>query len=298
MIPYKYSQLKNKLGFFEAKSKYASETKYFHLGQLKLFFTEMFFLSKHGKPGNKVLYVGAANGYHIEKLAELFPELYFDLWDPGRFEVKESANIKIYNQYFSNTDAKKYTSEGANILFMCDIRTLKIAQFVKQKDEEAIDNLVADDMIMQADWVKIINPKYAYLKFRLPYTDITKFKYLKGTIYLQPYSPISTETRLMTNNYNTYIEYDSVEYDEKLAYFNFVTRQNYRSDKWTKCLNEHNINNEWDNILALYISKFYIFNKLNVKSNNAACKLFMDIVAFHQKRYGDKYDMIFQKKND
>ena len=296
MIPYKYSQLKNKLGFLEAKSEHVSKIKDFHLGQLKLFFTEMFFLSKHGKPGNKVLYVGAANGYHIEKLAELFPELYFDLWDPGKFEVRESTNIKIYNQYFSNTDAKKYTSEGNNILFMCDIRTLKIAQLVKQKDEGAIDNLIADDMIMQADWIKIINPKYAYLKFRLPYTEIPKFKYLKGTIYLQPYSPTSTETRLMTNNYDTYIEYDSIEYDEKLAYFNFVTRQNYKSDKWTKCLNEYNIYNGWDNILALYISKFYIFKKFNVKSNISACKLFMDIVAFHQKRYGDKYDTIFQKK--
>lgn len=294
MIPYRYSQLKNRISFKYAVDKYNHKTPKYHLGQLKLMITELFFLSKVSKPNNKVLYVGAANGYHIEKLAELFPSLQFDLWDPGHFEVKEGKNIKIFRKFFTDDEANKYATEGSNILFMCDMRTLKIAEYKKQNDNEAMDYLVMDDMSMQQKWIQIINPIYAYLKFRLPY-DIPKFKYLKGTIYLQPYSPLSTETRLLTNNYHSFKEYDSLEFDEKLAHFNYIDKYQIKTDKFKDCMQKYKFKNMWDNILALYVSKYYIFRKYNIKSDEKACELFMDIIKFHQKRFGNKYDILFDK---
>lgn len=294
MIPYKYKQLTRQISYGETIQKYKTKLREPHLGQLKLFFTELFFLSKHAKPGNKVLYIGAANGYHINKLVELFPELMFDLWDPGKFEIKESKNVKINNKYFTDDYARKYVHERQNILFISDIRTIKIGQYTKEGNIEKIDELVMDDMEMQANWVKIIRPGNAYLKFRLPYHG-HKFKYLKGTIYLQPYSPLSTEARLMTNDYDSYKEYDATEYDEKFAYFNYITRQTYRTDKWDTCLNKYHIYNFWDNILALYITKFYIYKKYNTKSNSKACKLFIEIVAFHQERLKNVGKYVFEK---
>ena len=144
MIPYKYSQLINRLDYNESVK---IPVKKIHLGQLKLFFLELLFLSMWAKDGNKVLYVGAANGYHIGKLAELFPNLTFDLWDPCKFEIKETSNIKIFNYFFTNDDAKKYTIMGNNILFMCDIRTLTIGKFEKIKDTLGVDNIVSEDIL-------------------------------------------------------------------------------------------------------------------------------------------------------
>lgn len=49
------------------------------LGQLKLLITEIMFLVKVSKHGDKVVYVGAAEGYHSGYLADMFPDLHFDL---------------------------------------------------------------------------------------------------------------------------------------------------------------------------------------------------------------------------
>lgn len=294
MIPYKYSQLVKRMTYEDAKKRAKWVSKNLHLGQLKLFFTELFFLTMHAKDGNKILYVGAANGYHIGKLAELFPKLSFDLWDPGKFEVKSSNNIKIYNKFFTDETANQYVTEGSNILFICDIRTLKIKSYTKNKENEKIDELISDDMQMQEKWVQIIKPIYAYLKFRLPYSD-KKFKYLQGPIYLQPYVGLSTETRLMTNNYFTYIEYDSLEYDEKIAYFNFFTRQEVKSIKWAKLMDKYNVYNIWDNIFALYITQFYLKQIKNFNSKKQTFEFFLQIVQYFIDRYGEKYDVIFNE---
>jgi hypothetical protein len=294
MIPYKYSQLEKRIDYEEAR-KYRDQSYNFHLGQLKLFFSELLFLNLMAKNSNKVLYVGAANGYHIGKLAELFPELKFDLWDPGKFEVNESHNIKIYQQYFTNQIATQYINEGSNILFMCDIRTIAIAKLKKLKKEKEMDELVMNDMNMQKKWIQIIKPIHAYLKFRLPYL-VPTFSYLQGPIYLQPYSPRSTETRLMTDNYFDEIEYDCKEFDEKLAYFNYITRWEIKSEKWADLMKKYGIYNCWDNTYALYITKMYLTNIKKIDSEDEIFKLFLDIVNYHYKRYGDKYDVIYTGK--
>lgn len=292
MLIFKYSQLTKKLDYKTALT-YKIKRDY-HLGQFKLFFTELYFLSKVAKPGNLVLYVGAATGHHISLLADLFPDLMFDLWDPGRFDVLPRPNIKIYNTFFTVDDAKKYAAEGSNTLFMCDIRTIEIAKFKKNKDIAGMDQLVEDDMYMQANWAKIIKPLWAYLKLRFPY-DIVKTKYLTGTIYLQPYAPRSTEMRLMTQDYTTYIEYDNHEVDEKLAYFNYEIRPKIISDKWAKIMSRNNLHNSWDNNMGLAITHYYLHMIKHVHSKSETEKLFMQIVQFHVKKFGDKYDVLFDK---
>lgn len=44
----------------------------------------------------KCLYVGAADGKHINALHKLFPKIYFILYDPRDFMIKESKNIEIH----------------------------------------------------------------------------------------------------------------------------------------------------------------------------------------------------------
>ncbi len=244
MMIYKYSQIPTKqIDFDQVKELCPADNK-MHLGQFKLFFSELIFLSIHSKPGDRIVYVGAASGYHIGKLADLFPDVNFDLWDPRDFDIDERPNIKKYQQLFTNADAEKYKYiENERILFMCDIRNLKVGKL--KKDLDKMDEVIDDDMKFQMEWCQIIRPYYAYLKFRLPYM-IPHTKYLTGTIYLQPYAPFSTENRLMTNDYFSFTTYNNIEYDQRMAYFNGMIRCSGKHyNRWKKIMDKYNLKNIW-----------------------------------------------------
>lgn len=297
MFKYKYSQLENKGVNYNEVTKMIGEkdNEIMHLGQFKLFFSELMYLAKYGKEGYKVLYVGAAPGYHIAKLADLFPTMNFDLWDPRIFDIPNRNNIKIFNHFFTNKTAKIYQKEGDNILFICDIRSLEIGIHTKKKDIEKVDEIVINDMNMQMSWIQIINPINAYLKFRLPY-GVQYFKYLDGTIYLQPYAPLSTEARLLTNNYNKYVIYDCYEFDAKMAYFNFFVRySNTEYKRWEKEMKKYHLKMNWDNAYAFHITNYYLRKIKKIDSDEETGKLFMDILSYHIDKYGKKYDTVFVK---
>jgi len=280
-------------------------SKNIHMGQLKLLMTEIMFLSKKAKPHNKVIYVGAAPGYHIIKLIVLFPDLTFELWDKREFDIKEGPRCKIYRRYFEDKDAQMYSKEGPNILFMSDIRSLEF-----NRVEEQNDSIIMADNNMQSTWAKIIRPISAYLKFRTPYGDgVTS--YLTGTIYLQCYAPLSAETRLMTNDYDTIVEYNNVEFDEKMSYFNCRIRgDDSRLRRWRSIMSKHNIKNNWDNNAAFYILSLYLHKMRGVtgkttKSNNdndndndeeaeQIVKLFDEIIKFFRDKYHKKYDYVYR----
>ena len=139
---YKYSQLEDRITYEKSK-KMNCHNSTRHLGQLKLLLTEIMFLSKTWKHGKKVLYVGAAHGYHIYYLAKMFPMLTFDLWDPGKFDIEEHPNIKIFNKFFTNDIAKSYKAQGNNILFISDIRNLEIAS--NRNDIKNLDKIIERD---------------------------------------------------------------------------------------------------------------------------------------------------------
>lgn len=82
--------------------------------------SEIFLLTKY--PKGHCVYVGAADGKHISLLHDMFPEVTFDLYDPRKFMIKEGPRIKIYRQFFGDTDAKKYAGRD-DIIFISDIRT-------------------------------------------------------------------------------------------------------------------------------------------------------------------------------
>ncbi|UMZ08487.1 Poly(A) polymerase small subunit [Acanthamoeba polyphaga mimivirus] len=291
-IIYKYSQLTNRV-YYENIITKKNIIPDLHLGQLKLFYCELIFLTKYSNQATKVIYIGAAEGYHIALLSDLFPHLKFDLWDPRTFDILSRDNIKIYNKFFTYEDAKEYSKSDEKILFICDIRNLNISRAKKKSDKNKMDQIIENDLMVQADWIKIINPIYAFLKFRLPwYKQFTE--YLTGTIYLQPYGPFSSETRLMTNDYKNFINYDNYEFDEKLAHFNMMKRSNKMDhSRWNDVFIKHNLLNCWDNAVALYIVDYYLRNIHSIKSDNRTGKLFMDILNFHIQKYGSKYNIIF-----
>ena len=131
------------------------------------------------------------------------------------------------------------------------------------------DDKIVRDQECNANWHKIIQPDFSYLKFRCPYDNPIIYKYYKGDIYLQLYAPTSsTETRILfTKNLEPY-EYNSQEYQGKMLYFNRIIRPSYH-----KSLIKNNFYFDhcydctyFGYIIKNYIKKFKLvspFQKLN-----------------------------------
>lgn len=300
MFIYKYSQLIDRMSYNDINPTNCSKmTKLYHLGQLKLLMSEITFLSKVSKSHDKVIYVGAAEGYHIKYLADMFPDLMFDLWDKSKFAIDEADNINIFNRYFTDEDAQNYkdTEDTDKILFISDIRNLGIREASTQSIKK-YDEIINEDNDKQLRWVQIIRPRYAFLKFRPPLSK-GETSYLTGKIYLQPYSPISTETRLFTRNYDELITYDNQEFDEKMAYFNCIERFGVKDNsEWAEIMKENGIKVEWDNIYAMYILSFYLDKIKGVQSKEVVIKEFNNIIDFLVKKYGKKYSVIYNDEHD
>jgi hypothetical protein len=265
-----------------------------HMGQIKLLFSEILFLSNFYKDEElHVVYVGAADGRHIGLLAKLFPKMTFDLYDSEKFMVKKSQQITIYNRYFDDDDAERYAKDHNKILFISDIRNLDI-EIVKRKDPTlAFDDLIDEDMERQSNWIKIIKPIAASLKFHLPYVRPT-YEYLTGPIYLQPFSPISTENRLYVTDYNKTKIYDAKENDEKMTYFNTVTRCEENKDKkWKKTMKKYNLKNIWDTSYSLDILEFYLKKTNHVRDKDTVCEMFTKIIEYMRQFGRAKYDNLF-----
>ncbi len=191
-----------------------------HAGQLKLFLSEFWFLSKYSSYANTIIYVGSADGQHISLLAELFPKLHFYLYDPRPFHksLNGIVNITIKNQFFDITDAQFYHGIQ-NLLFISDIRS------GDPKDKEKDFSLaVRTDMQNQMNWVQIIKPYCSMLKFCLPYSNGSTL-YLAGQLRYGIFATQSgTEMRLIVRDTNEMKLYDHKLIEERCYYFNNFTR--------------------------------------------------------------------------
>lgn len=293
---YKFDQLTERM-LYDESPLFGTDGDGFHVGQLKLLFTEVMFISKFlDKSPKKVVYVGAgSDGYHNTYLADMFPQIQFDLWDAGTFSVEDRPNIKIFKRYFKNEDAYNYAGEKA-ILFMSDIRNLAIAN--NREDLEAYDKIIEGDMIKQMKWTQIIKPMASYLKFKLPIKP-QFFDYFKGTIYLQPFGPYSSESRILVTKYDAMVTYDSYEFDEKLVYFNSFMRNKEDSyKKWKKIMEKHDIINCWNTAYAFNILKYYLKKNNRKYDHEAIGGLYMDIMVFYRKRFEKKAVQLFNIKSN
>ena len=93
------------------------------------------------------------------------------------------------------------------------------------------DNNVVNDLHLQENWVQLLRPRSAQLKFKLPYHGPSQYSYLKGQVNAQLFSKHSTsEIRLTvdapadeTQEYPRYM-YDKQQHEDSMYHHNFVTR--------------------------------------------------------------------------
>jgi SAM-dependent methyltransferase len=274
------------------RKKYHRRTKevknVLHWGQRKLLLSEIefltIFLTKNINTDKKiyVIYAGAAPGTHILYLSNLFPMVYFELYDPRDFSrniIVTNNNINTYVQYFTDETANKWKSIDHHdklILFISDIRT---GDTETMNSDEVEERVIIDNQ-MQMNWYNIMKPKLSMFKFRLPYNSDNKTENLDGDIYLQAYAPAtSTETRLIVGEDAKLKLYDDREFEEQLFYFNNYERVcNFNNLLFDTPINKkYGIKNNYDGASEIYILEKYLklFDKVFAKQdmNNDTVKL-------------------------
>ncbi len=209
-----------------------------HVGQRKLLISEVQFMTMHGSKS-----IGAAGGQHTPALCELFPSHRFLLYDPAPFSKplleymrKNPKRVAVYNELFpphdktgrAHRDLIEATSGDNGFLLISDIRR-------RDAESEAPTNKdVAEDMDLQSDICREMQPKAAHLKCRLPYfnpegsdPDI-EVSIPKGVIYFQPWcGHKSTETRLIIEppfSDDNMMTISARWYESALYYHNMNTR--------------------------------------------------------------------------
>lgn len=216
------SPFKRELSFDDPKLPYRSSKGQLrislHHGQRKLLLSEIEFLTLFGRLSKNIVYAGAAPGFHIPLLAKLFSKHTFYLYDPARFGITATANIHIFQEYFTNEIASQLAESLPDLLFICDIRR-------PDDDPHKFEENVLEDMTMQMHWTQIMRPMKSMLKFRFPY-HLTEIEYLDGRLFYQAWAPVkSGETRLVVDRDADVVTYSLKEYEDIIYRFNTVTRQ-------------------------------------------------------------------------
>lgn len=229
-----------------------------HWGQLKLFLSELQFLSEHGHFSDTIVYAGAAPGTHIKYLSEMFPKHKFILWDPRPFNVK-GPMIETHEDFFTDEVAQQYA--GKDILFVSDIRTGD-----SQNDAGAFEGRVSVDMTWQMNWHKIMSPAMGMYKFRLPYEE-GKTEYMAGTLQMQVFAPTSTtELRLIVPQTMTTTIYDNTKVEEQMYFFNYFTRPKWFGQIYRECY----LDGCWDCNAFIAIIRKYLSTVKHFKAPSAA----------------------------
>lgn len=248
-------------------------------GQRKLLLTLIQFISSFWdndvvlKP--IVVYAGAAPGTNILLVSQLFPEIEFHLYDPAQFKIKKSKKLHLYQQYFTNKDAKKWANRD-DVYFISDIRT---ADYTKAKDLDDNERQIAKDMQMQMQWYEIIKPVYGQLKFRLPYTGGKRpanTDYLFGYIFKQPWAPqTTTETRLVPIPDSKNVSWSSQLYQDQMFYHNVIIRESYNyvyklgQYPENEYLDYPELLNDWDSTAEAEIWSQYLIKRTGESSLEA-----------------------------
>lgn len=244
-----------------------------HWGQRKLLLSEIEFLTMFYQsdtykknPDKKVymVYAGSAPGTHIRFLWELFPEVYFVLYDPREFDPKltekPTEHIQTHIQLFLDETAEQWRDvdhPDKHILLVSDIRTAE----PETMESEEVEDHIRQDNQWQKQWYQIMDPAASMFKFRLPWDDKYTM-YPSGDIHIQIFPPLtSTETRLIVWQPNApEKKYDHREYEERMFRFNTVERSYEYDNPLEKLPKEEKegLNNKYDSVGEIYIIQNYL----------------------------------------
>jgi len=269
---------------------------------LRLFTAELLFLIYYIEPvknkNNRVIYMGAAPGFHLVKIMKMFPDIMFDLYDKENLhiELQKYVNdnpdqVTYFDENFSVETCKFYEETEDNLYFMTDHRdpefmTDPIFTYSKDKNDEKQKYQVKKeesykhDMDLQMEICKVLKPLYAYLRFRPPhfYSGLSpknaSMEYFSGTLFLMVFNDYkSIEGRLVVSNFDNcdfLWNYESYQY--RLNYFNNEVRESMLKNPFTfdQTPLKDQLGNKFETVMLIYLLKEYfkLQGQLTIKSSS------------------------------
>ena len=292
-----------------------------HIGQRKLLFSEIEFITLLSKTYDLknilIVYIGAAAGFHLPILFNMFPELEYVLIDPNRFGFSRQGytnSIHIINDFYTDEtylEINKINYKNKQIAVISDFRS------------EPTDEKTYLDMIKQQKWVIQLNSVAYILKIRFPYAKDSfeykdyqyeineknvkipkqnegKFLYLSGRIYTQIYPPMrSSESRLikirkdLTSPFRLKY-YDVIKYDAHLNYYNVIVRSACYRYKSSQIMKYHllGFDDGYESAVEYYLVYKYIKSYKKDKPTNEKVIQFLYYLDNHYFR--DKIICLFE----
>jgi len=191
-----------------------------HWTQRQIVVQEIEFLLQHSRQGDYVVYIGAAPGTQIPYLSELFPWLTFHLYDTSEIRCHSNELIKIHNVDFNNEILRDWRDCAENVLLLFNLK--------QPRGQDSSDKpLLSEGMETQRDIYLRLRPRKALLRFRLPWgKGVTRF--LDGKLLLPVWGKqTTTEALLIPDADGKEKEYDHIQFEERMFYFNTVRRVQY-----------------------------------------------------------------------
>lgn len=230
---------------------------------LRLLMSEILFITRYVNYEDdkriKIIYIGAAPGFHLVKLMKMFPFIQFDLYDTEDlhpdleiFLEENKSQVTMYRMKFTLETCVNYEDSLDDIYLITDNRDVK---FMKdpifpndahhneikrnfQMEKEASYFL---DMQLQKEICKRLTPVASFLRFRPPhfYDNVSPqpaiFEYFNGIVYLMIFNDYkSTESRIVVTDYsNDKFKWNFKDFQYRLNDFNAEVRESLLVNPFT-----------------------------------------------------------------
>lgn len=243
-------------------NKKKNERKY--NDDLRLLISEILYIvtyinyDEYGKQP-RIIYIGAAPGFHLVKLMKMFPFILFDLYDDQelhidleRYITENSDQVTMYREKFTVETCSRYEDTNNDIYLITDHREVKFMTdppYTTDGNYNEIKNLFqkekeisyAADMELQKQVCLSLKPVNAFLRFRPSHyyeresPELAIFEYFPGTIYLMIYNDYkSTESRLVVKDFSSSeFKWNYKAYQHRLNYFNDERRETLLRNPFT-----------------------------------------------------------------
>ncbi|CAF1476000.1 unnamed protein product [Adineta ricciae] len=196
----------------QINSRVISTTEFW--SQRNLLLGEIEFLTKYSSKQTNllVIYLENSSNSHFNHLSQLFPQIQFHVFRTKSNEIKETKQLKIFNEIFTNEIALKYSSHSS-LLFICNLQRFE--------NDENIDK----DTKNEIRWISILKPLASFLRFSFPKTHCEMLEFYQGDLYWNLWSsPESVECRIMIENLPKLIFYDWKQFQQSFFYFQQIKR--------------------------------------------------------------------------
>ena len=269
---------------------------------LRLFAAELMFLLLYIKPEeikiNRIIYIGAAPGFHLVKLMKMFPDLKFDLYDDQELHeellkyISENGDQVIrYREKFTVDTCERYDDKSDNLYLITDHRDHELMKdpiftgvedvtTAKEKFHRIKEESYMQDMELQKEVCKRLQPLVAFLRFRPPHfidgvsVEPATFEYFKGIATLMIYNDYkSNEGRLIVTDFtNDKFAWNYKSYQHRLNHFNDEIRESMLLNPFTNDQTplKNQLGNKFETVMLIFLLKKYfeLQNHCNVKSDS------------------------------